>query len=334
MVYELFYASNNVVVDTLMNLFGQIDAHVKTEQSQLRDSTGSSFDSMTHTTSDITENKDVLGISFENRKHEIKDMSRLKLEYENELNELESRYTVQLDELKKKISQLENQAASAPVVMPDGSFSIDNQIKILKEQTIGRMENIVNKLLEGSYIIACDETTEAEAKQMEMAILNGAESTLQELRQLDISKTKTVAEVQTLIQNFFMIEMEPISSWMRKLAIYSAYAGIPFMIDGQRTIGVRFDRERTICSYSLLDDMLASIGVKQIVPAPFVELITDGYYIDVTDTATKNIRFLCPDYKKHISRVDRIDTTDMIIDIADVGLMIDGELLRQASVIL
>lgn len=325
MAYELFCVSNDEVIDTLMNLFSQIDARVKTEQEQLQ---GLIDSSAYHLSSGIANNKEVLEIPIEESRKKNNaafetEMSRLRLEYENKLKELE-----------RKVAQFENQVVSASTVIFDDSLYGNDQIKMLKEQTVVRMENLISKLIEGPYIIACDETTEVEVRQMEAAMQKGLEYTLRELLHLDISMAKTVGEVQALIQKLLIAEMEPISSWMRKIAIYSAYASIPFMIDDQRTIGVRFDRERVMGAYSQLDDMLASVGIKQIVPAPFVELITDGCYIDATDTATKNIRFLCPDYKKRISRVDRTNVTNMIIDIADVGLVIDGELLRQASVIL
>ena len=211
--------------------------------------------------------------------------------------------------------------------------SIEEQISLIKVQVIGQMQKVLDTLLQVDYIVSCNgDNTETEI--MQESIRNGARKTLEGLINIDISDSTSLTQAQTKIQEFLLNEMEPISCWMRKLAIYSAYVNIPFMIDEGRTDGFRFNREATMWSYALLDDMLAGVGIKQIVPAPFIEVISDGDYEDASDSSTKNIGTFCPDYLQRLDRIDRIDTAGIIIDIADVGLMIDGQLFRQAKVII
>ena len=200
-------------------------------------------------------------------------------------------------------------------------------------QVIEQMQKVLDTLLQVDYIVSCNgDNTETEI--MQEGIRNGARRTLEGLTCIDITDSTSLTQAQTKIQEFLLNEMEPISCWMRKLAIYSAYVNIPFMIDEGRTDGFRFNREATMWSYALLDDMLAGVGIKQIVPAPFIEVISDGDYEDASACSTKNIGTFCPDYLQRLDRIDRIDTAGIIIDIADVGLMIDGQLFRQAKVII
>lgn len=237
-------------------------------------------------------------------------------------------------QLNKRIKQLtdEYEAKIADIKKNVGP-SIEEQVSLIKVHVIGQMQKVLDTLLQVDYIVSCNgDNTETEI--MQESIRNGARRTLEGLTCIDITDSTSLTQAQTKIQEFLLNEMEPISCWMRKLAIYSAYANIPFMIDEGRTDGIRFNREATIWSYALLDDMLAGVGIKQIVPAPFIEVISDGDYEDASDCSTKNIGTFCPDYIQRLDRIDRIDTAGVIIDIADVGLMIDGQLFRQAKVII
>ena len=242
---------------------------------------------------------------------------------ENDKVQLNERIKQLTDEYEAKIADIKNNVGP----------SIEEQVSLIKVQVIEQMQKVLDTLLQVDYIVSCNgDNTETEI--MQESIRNGARKTLEGLINIDITDSTSLTQAQTKIQEFLLNEMEPISCWMRKLAIYSAYANIPFMIDEGRTDGIRFNREATMWSYALLDDMLAGVGIKQIVPAPFIEVISDGDYEDASDSSTKNIGTFCPDYIQRLDRIDRIDTAGIIIDIADVGLMIDGQLFRQAKVII
>lgn len=242
---------------------------------------------------------------------------------ENDKVQLNERIKQLTDEYEAKIADIKNNVGP----------SIEEQVSLIKVQVIEQMQKVLDTLLLVDYIVSCNgDNTETEI--MQESIRNGARKTLEGLINIDITDSTSLTQAQTKIQEFLLNEMEPISCWMRKLAIYSAYANIPFMIDEGRTDGFRFNREATMWSYALLDDMLAGVGIKQIVPAPFIEVISDGDYEDASDSSTKNIGTFCPDYIQRLDRIDRIDTAGIIIDIADVGLMIDGQLFRQAKVII
>ena len=242
---------------------------------------------------------------------------------ENDKVQLNERIKQLTDEYEAKIADIKNNVGP----------SIEEQVSLIKVQVIEQMQKVLDTLLQVDYIVSCNgDNTETEI--MQESIRNGARKTLEGLINIDITDSTSLTQAQTKIQEFLLNEMEPISCWMRKLAIYSAYANIPFMIDEGRTDGFRFNREATMWSYALLDEMLAGVGIKQIVPAPFIEVISDGDYEDASDSSTKNIGTFCPDYIQRLDRIDRIDTAGIIIDIADVGLMIDGQLFRQAKVII
>lgn len=247
------------------------------------------------------------------------------------INENSKKYENQLNDMKRQLTD-EYEAQIADIKKNVGP-SIKEQVSLIKVQVIEQMQKVLDTLLQVDYIVSCNgDNTETEI--MQESIRSGARKTLEGLTNIDITDSTSLTQAQTKIQEFLLNEMEPISCWMRKLAIYSAYANIPFMIDEGRTDGIRFNREATMWSYALLDDMLAGVGIKQIVPAPFIEVISDGDYEDASDSSTKNIGTFCPDYLQRLDRIDRIDTAGIIIDIADVGLMIDGLLYRQAKVII
>ena len=269
----------------------------------------------------LAEAKEQMELLLASKNQEIKDAVNENSEkYENQLKDIQRQLT---DEYEAKIANIKN----------NGGPSIEEQVSLIKVQVIEQMQKVLDTLLQVDYIVSCNgDNTETEI--MQESIRNGARKTLEGLTNIDITDSTSLTQAQTKIQKFLLNEMEPISCWMRKLAIYSAYANIPFMIDEGRTDGIRFNREATMWSYALLDDMLAGVGIKQIVPAPFIEVISDGDYEDVSDCSTKNIGTFCPDYIQRLDRIDRIDTAGVIIDIADVGLMIDGQLFRQAKVII
>ena len=265
-------------------------------------------------------------------KEQIKLLSASNIQkIKDAINENSKKYENQLNDIKRQLID-EYEAKIADIKKNVGS-SIEEQVSLIKVQVIEQMQKVLDTLLQVDYIVSCNgDNTETEI--MQESIRNGARRTLEGLINIDITDSTSLTQAQTKIQEFLLNEMESISCWMRKLAIYSAYANIPFMIDEGRTDGIRFNREATMWSYALLDDMLAGVGIKQIVPAPFIEVISDGDYEDASDSSTKNIGTFCPDYIQRLDRIDRIDTAGIIIDIADVGLMIDGQLFRQAKVII
>lgn len=267
------------------------------------------------------EAKEKMELLSASKNQEIKDaVTENSVKYQNQLNDIQRQLT---GEYEAKIADIKNNVGP----------SIEEQVSLIKVQVIEQMQKVLDTLFQVDYIVSCNgDNTETEI--MQDNIRNGARKTLEGLANIDITKSTSLTQAHTKIQEFLLNEMEPISCWMRKLAIYSAYANIPFMIDEGRTDGIRFNREATMWSYALLDDMLAGVGIKQIVPAPFIELISDGAYEDASDSATKNIGTFCPDYIQRLDRIDRIDKAGIIIDIADVGLMIDGQLYRQAKVII
>ena len=263
---------------------------------------------------------DSLTEEYANKEQSLTEQIRRLEKDKVQLNERIKQLT---DEYEAKIADIKNNVGP----------SIEEQVSLIKVQVIEQMQKVLDTLLQVDYIVSCNgDNTETEI--MQESIRNGARKTLEGLINIDITDSTSLTQAQTKIQEFLLNEMEPISCWMRKLAIYSAYANIPFMIDEGRTDGFRFNREATMWSYALLDDMLAGVGIKQIVPAPFIEVISDGDYEDASDSSTKNIGTFCPDYIQRLDRIDRIDTAGIIIDIADVGLMIDGQLFRQAKVII
>ena len=264
-------------------------------------------------------------------KQQIKLLPASKIqEIKDAINENSKKHETQLNDIKRQLDEYEAKIAD---IKKNVGPSIEEQVPLFKVQVIEQMQKVLDTLLQVDYIVSCNgENTEAEI--MQESIRNGARKTLEGLTCIDITDSTSLTQAQTKIQEFLLNEMEPISCWMRKLAIYSAYVNIPFMIDEGRTDGFRFNREATMWSYALLDDMLAGVGIKQIVPAPFIEVISDGDYEDASDCSTKNIGTFCPDYLQRLDRIDRIDTAGIIIDIADVGLMIDGQLFRQAKVII
>ena len=264
-------------------------------------------------------------------KQQIKLLPASKIqEIKDAINENSKKHETQLNDIKRQLDEYEAKIAD---IKKNVGPSIEEQVSLIKVQVIEQMQKVLDTLLQVDYIVSCNgDNTETEI--MQESIRNGARRTLEGLTCIDITDSTSLTQAQTKIQEFLLNEMEPISCWMRKLAIYSAYVNIPFMIDEGRTDGFRFNREATMWSYALLDDMLAGVGIKQIVPAPFIEVISDGDYEDASDSSTKNIGTFCPDYIQRLDRIDRIDTAGIIIDIADVGLMIDGQLFRQAKVII
>lgn len=277
-----------------------------------------------------------LQFDLENSQAEAKEQMELlsaskDQEIKDAVTENSEKYQIQMNEIQKRLT--DNYETKIAEIKNNVGPSLEEQVSLIKVQIIEQMQKVLDTLLQVDYIVSCNgDNTETEI--MQESIRNGARKTLEGLANIDITKSTSLTQAQTKIQEFLLKEMEPISCWMRKLAIYSAYANIPFMIDEGRTDGIKFNREATMWSYALLDDMLAGVGIKQIVPAPFIEVISDGDYEDASDCSTKNIGIFCPDYIQRLDRIDRIDTAGIIIDIADVGLMIDGQLFRQAKVII
>ena len=265
-------------------------------------------------------------------KEQIKLLSASNIQkIKDAINENSKKYENQLNDIKRQL--IDEYEAKIADIKKNVGPSIEEQVSLFKVQVIEQMQKVLDTLLQVDYIVSCNgDNTETEI--MQEGIRNGARRTLEGLTCIDITDSTSLTQAQTKIQEFLLNEMEPISCWMRKLAIYSAYVNIPFMIDEGRTDGIRFNREATMWSYALLDDMLAGVGIKQIVPAPFIEVISDGDYEDASDCSTKNIGTFCPDYLQRLDRIDRIDTAGIIIDIADVGLMIAGQLFRPAKVII
>lgn len=208
----------------------------------------------------------------------------------------------------------------------------DNSEAGLKETLVSRLEEIVDLLGKGGYIYSCGEVSDGDTEYNEKSILENAWETLRKMRQIDLPNARNMKEASECLQKFLLSEMESKMCWMRKLGIYSAYAQIPFLIDDERTSGIRFDHRKTTDIYAKLDDLLSIVGIKQVVPAPFLERITDGDYDDATGQGFADIGNICPDYREHVSKVDRKNVSGLIVDIDDVGLVVDGKAIRKARV--
>lgn len=202
----------------------------------------------------------------------------------------------------------------------------------LKETLVSRLEEIVGLLEKGGYIYSCGEVSESDTAYKEKSILENAQKSLENMRQIDMTDARTMGDVMKSLQKFLLDEMKSKMCWMRRLGIYSAYAQIPFLIDDERTSGIRFDHRKTTDIYAKLDDLLSIVGIKQVVPAPFLERLADGDYEDATGDGYADIGNICPDYRDHVSKVDRKNVSDLIVDIDDLGLVVDGKTLRKARV--
>ena len=85
--------------------------------------------------------------------------------------------------------------------------------------------------------------------------------------------------------------------------------------------------------------LLIPLGFQQILPQLFVETMDDGidYYEDVTmshDAPVSNLEILCPSLRQHKEKVDREQRMSVIKDIAQLGFMEDGVIVKKTKVLL
>lgn len=207
------------------------------------------------------------------------------------------------------------------------------------EQFINTLSEVILELKKGGYIISCDGNRSGieEANLMELCLANGAEETASRIMSIDMTGVETANDARKKIADCIFEELtESPMNWMSTLGIYSAYAQIPFIIDVQRVSGLRFDRQVIMSVYALLDDLLSTIGLKQIIPAPFVESFNETalFYENVTGHVVSNIESFCSEARQHLERVDRSNVTNIIFDIAEVGISSKGKTIKKAKILL
>lgn len=235
----------------------------------------------------------------------------------NQLSDLQERY----EQLQLQLKQSRQSLSDSPNIVQGKDFS--SSFLIL-------LDHLTDDLDKGGYIVSCSGNDE-ECALIEQSISDGAKATRQSLLQSSSMIAQEIAAM-SLIEEF----KSDSANWISRLGIYASYSQVPFLIDSSRRTGFRIVRQKMMPIYSKLIEWLNMVGLKLIIPVPFLENLSDysNQCMDVTGQAIGNMDYMCSDARARIMKVDKTNHFDMIFDIVSVGLCLNDEQILQAKVLL
>ena len=169
------------------------------------------------------------------------------------------------------------------------------------------------------FLGCCDDAFEDNRISLQEKVLKSIRALEREMKEVDpdgyASRDELAAAYHSLIKSQF-----DQASGLTRIAQWYAYSQVAFMVDKDRSDGL-FIRQREIRDiYGQAVKLMGNVGMEYCLPALYAERLSeDSPYDDVTGRRQLNIEYMCPTARSHKENIDCIDSSQVIIDVVEVG---------------
>lgn len=184
------------------------------------------------------------------------------------------------------------------------------------------MMSLTNKLSAAAaedFLGCCDDKFEDNRTSLQEKVLKSIrrlEREMAEIKPENYASRDELAEAyHTLIKSQFD---EP--SGLTRIAQWYAYSQVAFMVDKDRADGLFIYQEKVRDMYRLAVSLMGHVGLEYCLPALYTEHLSgNSPYDDVTGQRQLNIEYMCPTARRRKENIDCVDSSQVIIDIVEVG---------------
>lgn len=199
------------------------------------------------------------------------------------------------------------------------------------------MMSLTNKLSAAAaedFLGCCDDKFEDNRTSLQEKVLKSIrrlEREMAEIKPENYASRDELAEAyHTLIKSQFD---EP--SGLTRIAQWYAYSQVAFMVDKDRADGLFIYQEKVRDMYRLAVSLMGHVGLEYCLPALYTEHLSgNSPYDDVTGQRQLNIEYMCPTARRRKENIDCVDSSQVIIDIVEVGYTDAKGVCKKSQVII
>lgn len=227
--------------------------------------------------------------------------------------------------LNKKVRGLEQDKATLTTDNETVKHQLGEKADFIRAERNGfaqEMMSLAKSLSEAAakdFLGCCDDAFEDNRISLQEKVLKPIRALEREMKEVNpdsyASRDELAAAYHSLIKSQF-----DEASGLTRIAQWYAYSQVAFMVDKDRSDGL-FIRQREIRDiYGQAVKLMGNVGIEYCLPALYAERLSeDSPYDDVTGRRQLNIEYMCPTARSHKENIDCIDSSQVIIDVVEVG---------------
>lgn len=227
--------------------------------------------------------------------------------------------------LNEKVRGLEQDKATLTTDNESIKHQLDEKADFIRAERDGfaqEMMSLAKNLSEAAakdFLGCCDDAFEGNRISLQEKVLKPIRALERKMKEVNpgsyASRDELAAAYHSLIKSQF-----DEASGLTRIAQWYAYSQVAFMVDKDRSDGL-FIRQREIRDiYGQAVKLMGNVGIEYCLPALYAERLSeDSPYDDVTGRRQLNIEYMCPTARSHKENIDCIDSSQVIIDVVEVG---------------
>lgn len=256
------------------------------------------------------------------------------------LNDDNDSLRIEITGLKKSVDGLEQAKATLTAANETTRQQLSEKtdfIRAERDDFAHKMMSLAKSLSEATakdFLGCCDEDFESNRINLQEKVLKPIRAFEREMAEIDPndygSRDELAAAYHALIKSQF-----DEASGLTRIAQWYAYSQVAFMVDEDRSDGLFIRQQEIRNIYALAVRLMGNVGIEYSLPTLYAErLLENGTYDDVTGQRQLNIEYMCPTARNHKESIDCIDSSQVIIDVVEVGYTDDKGNSKKSQVII
>lgn len=266
-------------------------------------------------------------------------------EIERQKEELENRQTIinnKSDEIKKleednralysakenlelTVSGLENDNASLTEANQAAKRELSEKADFIRSErnefanTMMSLAKALSDAAGKDFLGCCDDGFESNRVSLQEKVAKPIRAFEREMAEIDPGKYASRDELADAYHALVKAQFDE-ASGLTRIAQWYAYSQVAFMADEDRSDGLFIRQQEINDIYDLAVKLMGNVGIAYSLPALYAERFPEnGKYEDVTGQRQLNIEYMCPTARNHKENIDSTDTSQVIIDVVEVG---------------
>lgn len=262
------------------------------------------------------------------QKEELDNRQNIINEKGDEINQLkEDKAALQSakENLEQTVSGLEIDKASLTEVNQIAKRELSEKAEFIlseRDEFAKTMMSLAKALSDASgkdFLGCCDDAFENNRVSLQEKVAKPMRAFEREMADIDPEKYSSRDELADAYYALVKAQFDE-ASGLTRIAQWYAYSQVAFMADEDRSDGLFIRQQEINDIYDLAVKLMGNVGIAFSLPALYAERFPEnGKYDDVTGQRQLNIEYMCPTARNHKENIDSTDTSQVIIDVVEVG---------------
>lgn len=256
------------------------------------------------------------------------------------LNDDNDSLRIEITGLKKSIDGLEQAKATLAAANETARQQLGEKtdfIRAERDDFAHKMMMLAKSLSEATakdFLGCCDDDFESNRINLQEKVLKPVRAFEREMAEINPNDYGSRDELAVAYHALIKAQFDE-ASGLTRIAQWYAYSQVPFMVDEERSDGLFIRQQEIRNIYTLAVRLMGNVGIEYSLPALYTErLLENGTYVDVTGQRQLNIEYMCPTARNHKENIDCIDSSQVIIDVVEVGYTDDKGNSKKSQVII